>query len=88
MKYFQREHEMSDENSEKLNLVDEMPEPTPLDSIAELKAGIYNLFIGLYNTLIIEYGLEEAVKQSTAFLDDISYNFKNILTNEKESNPL
>lgn len=77
---------MNDENSENLNLVDKVPEPIFADSITELKSGIYNLFISMYNNLILEVGVEEAIKQSTQFLDEISYNFKQILTNDKESN--
>lgn len=72
-------------NAENLSLVDLVEEPTFTDTDTELKVGIYNLFIALYNNLIIEYGVEEAVKQSTSFLDDISYNFKKISIDYKES---
>lgn len=75
----------TDENPENLNLVDKVPEPQLADPIVELKSGIYNLFIGLYNNLIIDLGPEEAIRQSTAFLDEISYNFKKILTDYQES---
>jgi hypothetical protein len=74
------------ENSENLNLVDKVSEPKFSDPIMELKSGIYNLFIGLYNNLIVEHGPEEAIRQSTSFLDEISYNFKKILTDYQESN--
>ena len=74
------------ENSENLNLVDKVSEPKFSDPIMELKSGIYNLFIGLYNNLIVEHGPEEAIRQSTLFLDEISYNFKKILTDYQESN--
>lgn len=77
---------MSDENSENLSLVGKVSEPVYSDSVTELKSGIYNLFISMYNNLILEVGVEEAIKQSTQFLDGISYNFKQILTSEKESN--
>ena len=77
---------MSDNlNPEDLNLVDPITEPTLADSVLELKSGVYNLFIALYNNLIVEYGVEEAIKQSTDFLDEISYNFKKILTDYQES---
>lgn len=72
-------------NAENLSLVDLVEEPTFTDTDTELKVGIYNLFIALYNNLIIEHGVEEAVKQSTSFLDDISYNFKKISIDYKES---
>jgi len=40
----------------------------------------------MYNSLILEVGVEEAIRQSTQFLDEISYNFKQILIDQKESN--
>lgn len=76
---------MSDDlNTEDLKLVDPVPEPTLADSVMELKSGIYNLFVALYNNLIVDVGVEEAINQSTQFLDEISYNFKKILTDYKE----
>jgi hypothetical protein len=71
---------------EELSLIKKVSEQISTDPIAELKSGIYNLFIALYNNLIVEYGVEEAIKKSTDFLDDISYNFKKILTDYKETN--
>jgi hypothetical protein len=77
---------MNTENPEELKLVEKVPEQVSTDPVAELKSGIYNLFIALYNNLIIEHGVVGAIEHSTAFLDDISYNFKKILTDYKESN--
>lgn len=76
---------MNTENPEELKLVEKVPEHVSTDPVAELKSGIYNLFIALYNNLIIEYGVVGAINQSTQFLDDISYNFKKILTDYEES---
>jgi len=76
---------MSDDKSEDLSLVDKVEEPIFADSVVELKSGIYNLFISMYNNLILEVGVEEAIHQSTQFLDEISYNFKQILIDQKES---
>jgi len=61
------------------SLVEEVPENVSTDVVADLKSGIYNLFISLFNELTIKYGPEEAVKISTDFLDEISINFKSIL---------
>lgn len=77
---------MNTENPEELKLIEKVPEQVSTDPVAELKSGIYNLFIALYNNLIVEYGVVEAINQSTAFIDDISYNFKKILTDYQESN--
>lgn len=75
------------ENEEIKNssLVDEVSEYVPTDVIVDLKTGIYNLFVSLINNLMIHYGAVEAVRQSTKYLDDISYNFKQTLPeNQKE----
>ena len=72
-------------NSESYSLVDEVPEEVSTDVIADLKSGIYNLFISLYSHLVIELGVVEAFNQSTAFIDDISLNFKQITNKNTES---
>ena len=50
-------------NSETHSLVDEVSEDISTDVIADLKSGIYNLFISLYSHLTIDFGVEEAVRQ-------------------------
>jgi len=72
-------------NSETHSLVDEVSEEISTDVIADLKSGIYNLFISLYSHLIIDVGVEEAVRQSTSFIDEISLNFKQITNKDTES---
>lgn len=72
-------------NSEAHSLVDEVSEEVSTDVIADLKSGIYNLFISLYSHLIIDVGVEEAVRQSTSFIDEISLNFKQITKKDTES---
>ena len=68
-----------EENSKDYSLIEELPESISTDYAADLKSGIYNLFITLFNQLTIEKGPEESVKESTQFMDEISYNFKQIL---------
>lgn len=68
-----------EDDSKDYSLIEELPEGVSTDYVADLKSGIYNLFITLFNQLTIEKGPEEAVKESTEFLDEISYNFKQIL---------
>lgn len=67
------------ENDKDPSLVEEVSDYVPTDSIVDLKSGIYNLFVSLLNNLMLHYGPIEAVKQSTAFLDQISDTFKNTL---------
>lgn len=70
---------MSEEEQNNYSLVEEVSEHVSTDVVADLKSGIYNLFISLFNELTIKYGPDEAIRTSTAFLDEISINFKSIL---------
>lgn len=70
---------MSEEEQKDYTLVEEVPEHVSTDVVADLKSGIYNLFISLFNELTIKYGPDEAIRTSTAFLDEVSINFKSIL---------
>jgi hypothetical protein len=72
-------------NSETHSLVDEVSEEVSTDVVADLKSGIYNFFISLYSHLTIDFGVEEAVRQSTSFIDEISLNFKQITNKDTES---
>ena len=72
---------------EKINtLISEVDENVSSDKIIDLKNGIYNLFVSLFNYYVVDFGPTQAVELSTQFLDDISNNFKNILntTQDKE----
>jgi len=70
-------------NSKPYSLVSEVSEEVSTDSIADYKSGIYNLFVALYTHLIIDLGVDEAVKQATAFIDEISLSFKQITTKDE-----
>jgi hypothetical protein len=61
------------------DLVEKVSEYVPTDVIVDLKSGIYNLFVSLLNNLMIHYGPIDAVKEATAFIDQISDTFKNTL---------
>ena len=67
------------------SLVAQVDEQVSTDTVLDLKSGIYNLFISLFNDYTIEYCPIEAVRLSTEFLDEISLNFKSILNNNTES---
>lgn len=67
------------------SLVAQVDEQVSTDTVLDLKSGIYNLFISLFNDYTIEYGPMEAIRLSTEFLDEISLNFKSILNNNTES---
>jgi hypothetical protein len=75
----------STSNSKDYRLVEDVPESISTDIITDLKSGIYNLFISLYNHLIVDYGPEQAVVMSTDFIDDISRTFKRALDKDQQS---
>ncbi len=68
-----------EDNSKDYKLVDDVSESVSTDPVTDLKSGIYNLFISLFNQLSLQYGPEQAILMSTDFLDEISVNFKEIL---------
>lgn len=80
MKLCQTEWEQMSQNENNVNdLVDKVSEYVPTDVIVDLKSGIYNLFVSLLNNLMVHYGPIDAVKEATAFIDQISDTFKNTL---------
>jgi hypothetical protein len=71
--------QMSQNENNVDDLVEKVSEYVPTDVIVDLKSGIYNLFVSLLNNLMIHYGPIDAVKEATAFIDQISDTFKNTL---------
>jgi hypothetical protein len=71
--------EFEEDDLNEFSLIEENPENIQTDVVMEMKIGIYNLFIGLYNHLMVEYGPIEAIKQSTDFLEEIVINFRSAL---------
>jgi len=65
-------------------LVDKVSENVSTDTVADLKTGIYNLFVNLINNQIVYYGPEIAVKLSIEFLEEIIYNFKKAIQPEEQ----
>jgi hypothetical protein len=65
-------------NQEDPSLVDKVSEDISTDTIADLKTGIYNLFVNLINNQIVYCGPEMAVKLSIDFLQEIIYNFNKV----------
>ena len=74
------------QNDEEIyNLISETDQDVSSDKILDLKNGIYNLFVSLFNYYVIDYGPTQAVELSTKFLDEISNNFKQILNNNTQN---
>lgn len=77
----ENENNESQDDLSDYSLINEVPEYTSTDVIMEMKIGIYNLFVGLYQNLMIEYGPIEAIKKSTEFLEEIIINFRSATDN-------
>lgn len=65
-------------------LVETISEEVTTDIVTDLKTGIYNLFVSLVHNMIAMEGPEVAIKAATSFLDEISYNFKQVLEENQE----
>lgn len=72
-------------DEEVYSLISETNQDVSSDKILDLKNGIYNLFVSLFNYYVIDYGPTQAVELSTKFLDEISNNFKQILNNNTQN---
>jgi hypothetical protein len=72
------------EKVEDPSLVNKVSEGVPTDVVTDLKTGIYNLFVSLVHNLIAMYGPEVAITEATSFLDEVSYNFKQVLEENQE----
>lgn len=66
------------------NSTDESGDYVSTDTVTDLKSGIYNLFLNLLNTLIVQHGPVQAVIIATSFLDDISNTFKQTIEPDGE----
>lgn len=63
-------------DEEKNSFINSVSEKVSTDHLMDLKSGIYNLFVSLINHQVIQYGPEQAVKNSLDFLKEIIYNFE------------
>ena len=68
----------------KHSLVDEQPDLVSTDIISDLKSGIYNLFVALFNHQIALHGPEKALELSIHYLKNIIANFENALQQPDE----
>lgn len=66
------------------SLIKDNATSTSTDVIMDLKTGIYNLFITLFNQYVLQYGVVNAIHMSTDFLDEIIVNFRQALVEDTE----
>lgn len=74
----------NDQTDENFSLVDEVSEVVFTDNITELKSGIFNLFVSLYDHLSLDIGPRDAIIESTDYLMYIVETFKQALDNQNQ----
>ncbi len=75
---------MQNDKEQKFSFVDEVNDDVSTDNITELKSGIFNLFVNLYDHLSIDVGPRDAIIESTNYLLYIVDTFKQALENENQ----
>jgi hypothetical protein len=75
---------MQNDKEEKFSFVNDVDDNVSTDSITELKSGIFNLFVNLYDHLSIDIGPRDAIIESTNYLLYIVDTFKQALENENQ----
>ena len=65
-------------------LVESVNDYVSTDVISDLKSGIYNLFVALFNHQISLHGPEKALELSIQYLKNIIANFENALQQPDE----
>ena len=75
---------MQNDKEEKFSFVDDIDDNVSTDNITELKSGIFNLFVNLYDHLSIDIGPHDAIIESTNYLLYIVDTFKQALENQNQ----
>jgi hypothetical protein len=76
---------MSQNNSDSdFSLIDKVDEFVSTDYVSDLKSGIFNLFVSLYQHLSLEIGSEKAMQYSTEYLKEIIDTFNKAIENKEQ----
>jgi hypothetical protein len=65
------------------SFVPEVSEYSSSDNIQEMKSGIFNIFISLYNHMTVKVGPVEAMKYCIMYLQEIINNCQEALDDQK-----
>jgi hypothetical protein len=71
--------------NEDFSLVEKIDDSVSTDHIADLKSGIFNLFVSLYQHLSIEIGPKNAMLYSTKYLSEIIETFNKTVEDTKQN---
>ncbi len=73
---------MADQDN--LSFVKKIDESVSTDYVADLKSGIFNLFVTLYQHLSIEIGPKNSILYCTEYLSEIIQTFTDIIENKTQ----
>jgi len=71
---------MADQDN--LSFVKKIDESVSTDHVADLKSGIFNLFVNLYQHLSVEIGPKNSILYCTEYLSEIIKTFTDIVENK------
>lgn len=71
------------DNKDQLSFVKKIDESVSTDYVADLKSGIFNLFVSLYQHLSIEIGPKNSILYCTEYLSEIIKTFTDIIEQQK-----
>jgi len=74
-----------DHEPEDFSLVEKIDDNVSTDYITDLKSGIFNLFVSMYQHLSLEIGPKNAIMYSTEYLKEIVETFTQILDNQEQN---
>jgi hypothetical protein len=69
------------QNNEELSFVDKIDDSVSTDHVTDLKSGIFNLFVSLYQHLSLDIGPKNAMLYSTKYLSEIIDTFNSTVEN-------
>lgn len=73
---------MSEEND--FSFVKKIDESVQTDYVTDLKSGIFNLFVNLYQHLSLEIGPKNSILYCTEYLSEIIRTFTDIIENTEQ----
>jgi hypothetical protein len=72
------------QNDSDFSLIEKIDDFVSTDYVADLKSGIFNLFVSLYQHLSVEIGPEKAMQYSTEYLKQIIDTFDKAIENKEQ----
>lgn len=72
-------------NQDDPKLVEEVPEYVSTDVVADVKSGIYNLFVSLVDYLTIDFGPVQGADEACKYLERLVAQVRQVLDNDNNN---